>query len=242
MSTHTNTTLFFSRITLTLGTVNNDNPYSQFFQQWFKNRPACVRLSVSADKRKKWESSEKASRQKMAGRERHKRLVLQFPLSSPTPRGFRALFLDPLFLLSRSLEKATDSGIQADISLYVSGKLPTYPSPKPKFSPKWEVGVNVGLGEGRGRWAVSQKRIIIHLVDRGSTKWGMYLITELTSFRRCFISDTYLCLSCWRVSLRSLSFDSRSTITSCCSVRRSLTLLYSWIWSDKLCKQNQNVT
>ena len=33
-------------------------------------------------------------------------------------------------------------------SLYVSGKLPTYPSPKPTFCPKWEVSVNVGLGEG----------------------------------------------------------------------------------------------
>ena len=32
--------------------------------------------------------------------------------------------------------------------LYVSGKLPTYPSPKPTFFPKWEVSVNVGLGEG----------------------------------------------------------------------------------------------
>ena len=27
-------------------------------------------------------------------------------------------------------------------------KLPTYPSPKPKFCPKGEVSVNVGLGEG----------------------------------------------------------------------------------------------
>ena len=26
------------------------------------------------------------------------------------------------------------------------GKLPTYPSPNPKFCPKWEVSVNVGLG------------------------------------------------------------------------------------------------
>ena len=32
--------------------------------------------------------------------------------------------------------------------LYVSGKVPTYPSPKPTFCPKWEVSVNVGLGEG----------------------------------------------------------------------------------------------
>ena len=32
--------------------------------------------------------------------------------------------------------------------LYVSGKVPTYPSPKPTFCPKWELSVNVGLGEG----------------------------------------------------------------------------------------------
>ena len=37
------------------------------------------------------------------------------------------------------------------------GILPTYPSPKPTFCPKWQVSVNVGLK--RGRWAVSQKRI-----------------------------------------------------------------------------------
>ena len=30
----------------------------------------------------------------------------------------------------------------------VSGKLPTYPSPKPTFCPKWEVSAYVGLGEG----------------------------------------------------------------------------------------------
>ena len=29
-----------------------------------------------------------------------------------------------------------------------AGKLPTYPSPKPSFCPKWEVSVNVSLGEG----------------------------------------------------------------------------------------------
>ena len=31
---------------------------------------------------------------------------------------------------------------------FVSGKLPTYPFPRPTFCPKWEVSVNVGLGEG----------------------------------------------------------------------------------------------
>ena len=30
----------------------------------------------------------------------------------------------------------------------VSAKLPTYPSPKPTFCHKWEVIVNIGLGEG----------------------------------------------------------------------------------------------
>ena len=33
-------------------------------------------------------------------------------------------------------------------SIQVPGKLPTYPSPKPTFCPKWEVSDNVGLGEG----------------------------------------------------------------------------------------------
>ena len=33
-------------------------------------------------------------------------------------------------------------------SLYVSAKLPTYPSPRPTFCPKGDVSVNVGLGEG----------------------------------------------------------------------------------------------
>ena len=34
------------------------------------------------------------------------------------------------------------------VSLYISVKLPTYPSPKPTFWLKWEVSVNVSLGEG----------------------------------------------------------------------------------------------
>ena len=33
-------------------------------------------------------------------------------------------------------------------SLYVPGKLPTYPPLSKHFCPKWEVSVNVGLGEG----------------------------------------------------------------------------------------------
>ena len=44
-------------------------------------------------------------------------------------------------------------------ALYVCGKLPTYPSLKPTFCFKWKVSINVSLR--KGRWRVSQKRIII---------------------------------------------------------------------------------
>ena len=37
---------------------------------------------------------------------------------------------------------------EGGVPLYVSGNLPTYPSPKPTFYPKLEVSVNVGLGKG----------------------------------------------------------------------------------------------
>ena len=33
-------------------------------------------------------------------------------------------------------------------SLYISGKLPTYPSPKPTLTITAHLGKNVGLGEG----------------------------------------------------------------------------------------------
>ena len=46
-------------------------------------------------------------------------------------------------------------------TVYVSGKLPTYPSPKPTFYPKCEISVNVSLGEGRRKWAVSQKCVLV---------------------------------------------------------------------------------
>ena len=47
------------------------------------------------------------------------------------------------FLYSWAIIFSTKKG-----SLYVSGKLPTYPFLKPTFCPKWEVSVNVGLGDG----------------------------------------------------------------------------------------------
>ena len=42
---------------------------------------------------------------------------------------------------------------------YISGKLPTYPSPKPTLILTSHLGQNVALG--RGRWAVSQECIMI---------------------------------------------------------------------------------
>ena len=47
-----------------------------------------------------------------------------------------------------------------DGSLDVSRKLSTHPSPKPTISPSFHLEQNLGLGEGR--WAVSQKRIIVN--------------------------------------------------------------------------------
>ena len=52
----------------------------------------------------------------------------------------------------RSLQQRTAEGTFSG-TLYVSGKLPTPPppppSPKPTFCPKWQISVNVGLGEGQ---------------------------------------------------------------------------------------------
>ena len=58
--------------------------------------------------------------------------------------------------------------------LYVSGKLTTYPSPKPTFCLKWELSINVDLS--KGRWAVSQKQKLIRcflvLLMGAITNWN----------------------------------------------------------------------
>ena len=51
---------------------------------------------------------------------------------------------------------------QCCISLYISGKLPTYLSPKLTFCPKWAVMLIRGGGGGRG--AVSLKRLMILII------------------------------------------------------------------------------
>ena len=44
--------------------------------------------------------------------------------------------------------KKGNSLFHQKFAISVSGKLPTYPSPKPSFFPKRELSVNVSLGEG----------------------------------------------------------------------------------------------
>ena len=54
-------------------------------------------------------------------------------------------FIESYKIILTSLSDPSSGGMR---SLYVSGKLPTYPSPKPTFWPKWALSVNVGLVEG----------------------------------------------------------------------------------------------
>ena len=53
-----------------------------------------------------------------------------------------------LFVVTLQIYYDNHRFYSSDGSVKVSGKLPTYPSPNPTFCLKWEVSVNVGLGEG----------------------------------------------------------------------------------------------
>ena len=57
-------------------------------------------------------------------------------------------------------------------SLYVSGKLPTYRSPKPTFCPKWKISVNVGLGEGYVDNFPEKYNDLAFLVIQGNHSFG----------------------------------------------------------------------
>ena len=59
---------------------------------------------------------------------------------------------DMLILHFETISSAERKSHKKSGSMYVSGKLPTYPSPNLTFCPKREV---LMLGLGRGRWAVS---------------------------------------------------------------------------------------
>ena len=66
-------------------------------------------------------------------------------LRHKSKKNFVTVTSDYLNLIVRVLQ--TQPGHSSSGSLYLSGKLPTYPSPKPTFCPTLELSVNVGLGE-----------------------------------------------------------------------------------------------
>ena len=70
-------------------------------------------------------------------------------------------------------------------SLCLSGKLPTYPSPKPTFSPKREVSVNVGLGKGQVGSLTSST------VSDGSIKYTTFLVHVLPTFAHIHLVDCF---------------------------------------------------
>ena len=85
----------------------------------------------------------------------------------PTPpKSFCQVFL----AICRYIFKGTLSQCFSAIfgSKYVSGKLPTYPSPNLTFWPKQKVSVNVRFG--RGRWAVSQKHTLNPIFNKAGLK------------------------------------------------------------------------
>ena len=81
----------------------------------------------------------------------------------------------------------------------VSGKLPTYPSPKPTFFLKWEISVNVGLGDGLGgRRAVNVgfgEEVGGGAVGNGDSVWRLYhvfLFWKISPPPRTFILSKIL--------------------------------------------------
>ena len=72
-------------------------------------------------------------------------------------------------------------------SFYVSVKLPTYPSPKPTLTLSSHLELIVGLG--RGRWAVSEKRKMIQMAHIGwHCTWIKFMIVD--TFRS--LNESYL--------------------------------------------------
>ena len=82
---------------------------------------------------------------------------------------------------------------QCCISLYISGKLPTYLSPKLTFCPKWEVMLIRG---GGGRGLVSLKRLMILIFYWKGTITCLPYPIQLDYYPRysVWISDWTLCL------------------------------------------------
>ena len=58
------------------------------------------------------------------------------------------IWATPLHMNVNSLLPVDVHPLKRRINFRFRGKLPTYPSPKPSFCPKWQVSINVNLGEG----------------------------------------------------------------------------------------------
>ena len=93
-------------------------------------------------------------------------------------------------LLTMLLLSISNNNAQVEI---VSGKLPTYPSPKPIFCPKWEVSVNIGLGEGwLGSFSETYNENLCFI-------WPSILtLSLLCIFQRAFFRGTGKNYSTWR--------------------------------------------
>ena len=67
-------------------------------------------------------------------------------------------------------------------SLWVSGKLPSYPSPKPTLTLSFHLGQNVGLREG----AVSQKRLILLLFYNITENFSVLVIQFVQLYSKLY--------------------------------------------------------
>ena len=91
-------------------------------------------------------------------------------------------------------------------SLYVSGKLPTYPSPKPTFCPKWEVSVKCWLRGGVGWQFPSNvpKFFLVFLYSYPFQTWFWYevLLGIPCNYRPCVASHSRSTKKpCWRTKV-----------------------------------------
>ena len=71
------------------------------------------------------------------------------PTPYPCFPGTTAQYEDMIIDIGSEQCRCPSKRIKILGSMYVSGKLTTYPSPRPTFCPKWEEKVNVWLGEGK---------------------------------------------------------------------------------------------
>ena len=98
-------------------------------------------------------------------------------------------------------------------SVYVPGKLPTYPvypSPKSTFCPKWKVSVNVGLGEGYPALNNPAQHVCV-------TTWTCREITSINNTRSDTRGRQFLEGCIWPCCWRGLPFFAK-----CTGVRNSL--------------------